>query len=290
VTLFRKSLEVNPLGNLNDRWWKWQTGEIPYPIYRLHHGILNVWRDGQWHSSTYLDRVTQDPEFIEVSEDEAHHLIGQRTLETRLGVDSQRWPRNCLIPYPAEFEDQIDYVQRAVQTASKDPGAARELIRQVDSESMKRWYVDVALQSGVWRSLHLGVSTSEKPGLRKRKPIKQSRLVAMFQRDNWRCQYCGIRIGGNRKHFVEFAMDIDMPELIQGRTDETRHGLYSLLMASYDHITPHSRGGSDDDSTLVTACWCCQFGKYKFSLDEVGLQAPSPAGIERIGDWQGLCS
>lgn len=275
---------------MSDRWWKWQTGEIAYPIYRLHQGILDVWRDGHWHSSTYLDRVTQDPEFIEISSAEAHHLIGQKTLETRLGVDSQRWPRNCLIPYPTEFEDQIDFVQQAVQSAPRDPIAARELIRQVDSESMKRWYIDVALQSGVWRARHLGVSRSEKPGSRKREPIRQSRIVAMFQRDNWRCQYCGIRIGGNREHFVKFAMDIDMPELAQGRTDETRNGLYSLLMASYDHITPHSRGGTDDASNLVTACWCCQFGKYKFSLDEVGLQPPSPAGIERKGDWQGLCS
>jgi len=274
---------------VRDRWWKWQTGEIPHPIYRLRQGILNVWRDGQWHSSTYLDRVTQDPEFIEISADEAHLLIGQKTLKTRLGVDSQRWPRNCLIPYPTEFEVQIDQVQQAVQIAPKDPVAAREQIRQVDSESMKRWYVDVALQSGLWRARHLGVSMSEKLGSRKRKPIKQSRLVAIFQRDNWRCQYCGIRIGGNRKHFVKFATEIDVPELVQGRTDETRHGLYSLLMASYDHITPHSRGGSDDDPNLVTACWCCQFGKYKFSLDEVGLQPPSPAGIERKGDWQGLC-
>lgn len=248
-----------------------------------------MWRDGHWHSSTYLNRVTQDPELVEISQDEAHRLIGQKTLETQLGVHSQRWPRNCLIPYPTEFEDQIDYVQQAVQSAPRDPIAARELIRQVDSESMKRWYIDVVLQSGVWRKRHLGASTSQKPGSRKRRPIEQRRIVAIFRRDNWRCQYCGILIGGNRKHFLKFALGIDMPELVQGRTDETRHGLYLLLMASYDHVNAHSLGGSDEDSNLVTACWGCQFGKDKFSLDEVGLQPPSPAGIERKGDWQGLC-
>ena len=274
---------------MSERWWKWQSGEVAYPIYRLLDGILATWRDGRWQSSTYLDRVTQDPDFIEISADEAHHLIGQRALETRLGLDSQRWPRNCLIPYPTEFEVQIDLVQEAVQVAQRDPVAAREHIRQVDSDSMKRWYIDVALQSGVWRARHLGVPTSEMPNSRKRKPIKQSRIVAMFQRDNWRCQYCGIRVGGNRKHFVMFANEIDMPELVEGRSDETRHGLYSLLMASYDHVEAHSRGGSDDDSNLVTACWGCQFGKYNLGLHEVGLQPPTPAGIEKKGNWQGLC-
>ena len=247
-----------------------------------------MWRDGHWHSSTYLDRVTQDPEFIEISSAEAHHLIGQKTLETRLGVDSQRWPRNCLIPYPTEFEDHIDYVQQAVQSVPRDPIAARELIRQVDSEAMKRWHIDVALRSGIWRAKHSGVLGSDKPDSPKRKSIAQKRMVAIFRRDNWRCRYCGIRVGGNRKFFEKFSSVINMPELVQGRTDETRHGLYSLLMASYDHITPHSRGGSDDDSNLVTACWGCQFGKFSFTLEELGLQTADSDISGKKGEWQGL--
>lgn len=273
---------------MTDQWWKWQVGEVVYPIYRLRSGVLSVWKDERWQSSSYLDRVAEDPEFIEISADEAQRIIGQKTIQSRLGVDAQLWPKHCLIEYPNEFEEQIDIVQRAVRIALQDGIAGRKLIRQVDSESMKRWYIDVALQSGIWRAKHSGVLGSEKPDSPKRKSIAQKRMVAIFRRDNWRCRYCGIRVGGNRKFFEKFSSVINMPELVQGRTDETRHGLYSLLMASYDHITPHSRGGSDDDSNLVTACWGCQFGKFNFTLEELGLQTPDSDISGKKGEWQGV--
>jgi 5-methylcytosine-specific restriction endonuclease McrA len=79
-----------------------------------------------------------------------------------------------------------------------------------------------------------------------------------------------------------------MPELVSGRTDENRHGIYLMLMASYDHVKPHSEGGSNDDSNLVTACWSCQFGKYKYSLKKLRLQNPFDKEPVALGDWSGL--
>jgi hypothetical protein len=217
-------------------------------------------------------------------------LIGLQTLEQRLGNDSTRWPKHCLIDYPAEFESQIDLVQQAAELAHQDPRRARELVRSIDHESMKRWFIDVALRSGAWRSMHSG-NASRNPGTnrkRKRKSISQKRLESLFQRDHWRCRYCGIRIGGNRRHFKSFAKAIEMPELVAGRTDESRHGIYLLLMASYDHVTPHSDHGSDEDDNLVTACWSCQFGKYRYSLSELRLESPRELSTQSISSWNGL--
>lgn len=36
-----------------------------------------------------------------------------------------------------------------------------------------------------------------------------------------------------------------------------------------DHIVPRSRGGSNDDSNLTTACWRCNSGKSDIPLQEI---------------------
>ena len=230
----------------------------------------------------------QDPEFIEIGEQEANKLIGQQILSLELGTNPLSWPKHCLIPYPTEFDSQIDRLEQALKLANTDPDQSRDIIKSIDSEEMKRWFIDVALKAGAWRAKYSGVSGVDIKNSKRRKAISQKRLEDLFKRDKWRCRYCGIRVAGNRKHFKKFAKAICMPELVSGRTDESRHGLYLMLMASYDHVKPHSEGGSNDDSNLVTSCWSCQFGKYKYSLDELRLQNPLDVAPVALWDWHGL--
>lgn len=60
-----------------------------------------------------------------------------------------------------------------------------------------------------------------------------------------------------------------------------------VLKASLDHILPHSRGGDNDPSNLVTACYPCQFGRSSWTLEEVGLTDPRlrPPVVD---NWDGL--
>jgi hypothetical protein len=155
---------------------------------------------------------------------------------------------------------------------------------------MKRWFIDVALWSGAWRAERVGLHEKRMKSLGIRKIVSQKKMDDLFAGDKWRCRYCGIRVAGNRKHFKKFAQAIDMPELIAGRTDESRHGLYLMLMASYDHVKPVNQEGTNDSTNLVTACWCCQFGKYKFSLDELGLTGPIDPKLVKSDSWVGLDS
>ena len=209
-------------------------------------------------------------------------------LQESLGTDKASWSKNCLVPYPKEFDQQIDLVAEAVQIAQSSPGMAREIAQSLDAEPMKRWFIDVALWSGAWRAEMLGNHKNAVRGLGVRKIVSQKKLDELFARDKWRCRYCGIRVAGNRKHFKKFAQAIDMPELIAGRTDESRHGLYLMLMASYDHVKPVNQEGTNDSTNLVTACWCCQFGKYKYSLDELGLTGPIDPELVKSDSWVGL--
>ena len=211
-------------------------------------------------------------------------------LHDEIGTNPAFWNKNCLVPYPKEFDQQIDLVAEAIRIAQSSPGLAREITQSLDAEPMKRWFIDVALWSGAWRAEILGNHKKAVRGLGVRKIVSQTKLDELFARDKWRCRYCGIRVAGNRKHFKKFAQAIDMPELIAGRTDESRHGLYLILMASYDHVKPVNQEGTNDSTNLVTACWCCQFGKYKYRLDELGLAGPINLELVVSDSWAGLDS
>jgi len=259
-----------------------------YRYERSKNGRFEKYSQGRWQYSDRFERAVQDPEFVDISEEEANKLTREFALNFVLETNPSAWPSHCLIPYPAEFDSEIDKIEQALQLANTYPDQSRNLVKTIDSEAMKRWFIDVALKSGAWRAKYSGVSGVDAKNSRRRKAISQMRLEALFERDKWRCRYCGIRLAGNRKHFKNFAKAIRIPELVSGRTDESRHGVYLMLMASYDHVKPHSEGGSNDDSNLVTSCWSCQFGKYKYSLKELGLQNPFEREPEAFGDWCGL--
>lgn len=73
----------------------------------------------------------------------------------------------------------------------------------------------------------------------KRKGISQKVRFEVFKRDSFKCQYCG-----------RSAPDV-------------------VLRA--DHIEPHSKGGSDDITNLITACFDCNSGKGAVRLSDQNL-------------------
>ena len=259
-----------------------------YRYEKSKNGKFEKYSQGRWQYSDRFERAVQDPEFVDISEEEASKLIREFALNFVLETNPLLWPSHCLIPYPTEFDSQIDRLEQALKIANTDPDQSREIVKSIDSEEMKRWFIGVALKAGAWRAKYSGVSSVDIKNSKQRKVISQKRLEDLFKRDKWRCRYCGIRVAGNRKHFKNFAKAIRMAELVSGRTDKSRHGIYLMLMASYDHVKPHSEGGSNDDSNLVTSCWSCQFGKYKYSLEELGLENPFQREPETFGDWCGL--
>jgi 5-methylcytosine-specific restriction endonuclease McrA len=73
---------------------------------------------------------------------------------------------------------------------------------------------------------------------------------------------------------------------ISGPEFERHTALYSMA-SSLDHVVPHGRGGKNSPENLVTACYCCQFGRGEWLLEEVGLT--DPRGREPVRDsWDGL--
>lgn len=108
---------------------------------------------------------------------------------------------------------------------------------------------------------------------------------AIYARDGWRCRYCGTRV-------IERAMRTKlnrlMPETARwGARNADKHSALAALSASLDHVTPHSRGGSNEESNLMTACNACQFGRGQWTLEEVGFL--DPREFPPVCDsWDGL--
>jgi DNA-directed RNA polymerase subunit RPC12/RpoP len=108
---------------------------------------------------------------------------------------------------------------------------------------------------------------------------------AILARDGFRCRFCGSRVVINevRHVFRHFSPDAAR----QGRTNETRHFGLSCITASIDHIVPYSRGGTNDEDNLLTACGPCQFGRNVYTLEEVELANPFDYP-PIVDDWDGL--
>ena len=76
-------------------------------------------------------------------------------------------------------------------------------------------------------------------------PISGKQRRRILQKTNHRCWYCGC-------------------PLVKGQP----WGEYAAGRQSIDHLTPISRGGSDDDDNLVAACSLCNGRKGTRTLEE----------------------
>lgn len=72
-----------------------------------------------------------------------------------------------------------------------------------------------------------------------------------------------------------------------GRVNRDKHHALSALNATLDHILPHSRGGTNEESNLVAACGMCQFGRGHWTLEEVGFTDPRER-LPILDKWDGL--
>ena len=108
---------------------------------------------------------------------------------------------------------------------------------------------------------------------------------AIYVRDGWRCRYCGTRVIDRS---MRARLHRCLPDAARwGARNADKHTALAALSASLDHIVPHSRGGTNDEPNLVTACNACQFGRGQWTLDEVGFWDPReyPPVLD---EWDGL--
>src|SRR6185436_9980614 len=106
------------------------------------------------------------------------------------------------------------------------------------------------------------------------RPLTRSIERSVFQRDNYRCRYCGLRTLS--KSFLKaFESAVGGTRFSASKNDNRiDHGVVLAFKAVADHVVPRNLGGRTDSDNLVTACPSCNYGKYNYTIEQLGIDDP----------------
>lgn len=187
-------------------------------------------------------------------------------------------------PIPEIF-DAARYLDAAVSAHLKgQSNIANELFALANDPKIWEW------TDSVWgkRGLYVTVNkisnkiTAERIPSRMPTAIQKSEL---HKRDGFHCLYCGIPVirAEIRKKLNKFYPE----SVVWEKTNASQHAAFQCMWAQYDHVVPHSYGGSNELENLVVSCAACNFGKMEYSLEELGLIDPRNFTIIQ-SLWDGL--
>ena len=194
--------------------------------------------------------------------------------------------RNCFLPPIAELEEALDLLDRAADALLTGDGRlARELVRAANIPIVH--LTAKKIMNTVTPEIHR-LRRIDRPAAAERAPLRMpggSEKTVVFVRDGWHCRFCGVRVISPQARKAMVAL---LPDAICWNGPSANfHAAFYAVSATLDHILPHSVGGTNDTSNLVTTCWPCNFGRGAYLVEEVGLADPRTR--EPILDgWDGL--
>ena len=98
--------------------------------------------------------------------------------------------------------------------------------------------------------------------------IRKSTRTALYARDEYRCSYCLCAVSPG----VQLSPGIVVP------------AVSSIALATLDHRTPRSLGGTNDRANLTTACVGCNAAKGERGEAEYrATLAPAPVTATVVG-------
>jgi len=197
--------------------------------------------------------------------------------------------RPCLLDPPPVIFEAARLLDEAVTAhlAGDRIGAAR-LFRGADLPAITEWSESLWGPGGPWsRPLPVAdplpyLPTAQR--VRPRMPGKAT-LRQLVERDGFHCRFCGIPVV--RAEVRQRIRAVYSEALRWGSRNIEQHSAFQAFWLTYDHILPHSRGGTNDSDNLVIACQACNCGRSELTLEEAGLLDPREREPVRSG-WDGL--
>jgi len=165
---------------------------------------------------------------------------------------------------------------------------AGDLIRRADIPTIRQW------TESIWgeNSPHVHyravpdspryLSKRERAGFRMPTPAERS---AVLLRDGYHCRFCGIPV--IRKEVRDRIRRLYPEVPIWGGRNLDQHAAFQAMWLQYDHLLPHSRGGSNALENILITCAPCNYGRMDYTLEEVGLIDPRLREPTR-SNWDGL--
>lgn len=206
---------------------------------------------------------------------------------TELDSNPKLWSKHSPLIPPEWFNDELDIFIDAIRLATEGKIAESiQLLSKIRSDKLREWYCEHGQMSGMFRNNELGIETEVKNVSLDplRSPDKHRSEV--FQRDNYTCQYCGLRVIP-KEVFAAYSKLVGVDLFRATGTNGERHGIVLAFRANADHVVPWNYGGQTSPENLVTSCWSCNYGKSGYTLEEIGISDPRDQKLTNPG-WQGL--
>jgi len=196
---------------------------------------------------------------------------------------------NCLRQPIPEIFLAADMLKEALNAYKRnDRELAIKLILGADMPQIRDWTNSLWGKSSPYVKFmtveNAPIYLSREQRLKQRMPnsIEKTNLLS---RDGYHCRFCSIPVIRSevRKRIVKSFPEIS----IWGNTTSAQHAAFQAMWVQYDHLLPHSRGGSNAMENMVITCAPCNFSRMQYTLEEVGLFNPLLREPYK-SDWDGL--
>lgn len=186
-----------------------------------------------------------------------------------------------------EIYEAAELLDRAVNAhLLGDVSLAESLIVEADIPAVWEWTRSIIGKDSPHIILR---STRELSSpLEDRIPVRMPNALEkldLHKRDGHHCRFCGIPV---IRREVREKIRCAYPEALRwGKRDADRHAAFFTMWVQYDHLVPHSKGGTNELNNIIITCTACNYGRGGHSLSEAGLKNP----FERHpvnSTWDGL--
>jgi 5-methylcytosine-specific restriction endonuclease McrA len=209
---------------------------------------------------------------------------------TALGTDSTKWSREAPLPVPNFFEKAVEGFTVAV--ASLIDGKKEDslvALEETNHKAVGEFFIEHGQQSAYFRvqnRLEIDKTNRIAKDLNNSPRLIPKVEKEVFERDSYRCRYCGLRII-SKEVFTEYSRIVGSDNFSVERENSKRNGLTLGLRGVADHVEPYASGGETSIDNLVTSCYSCNFGKAGYTLEQIGIFDPRLK--QPINDgWSGL--
>lgn len=193
--------------------------------------------------------------------------------------------KRCFREPIIEIFDAARYLDAAIAAHMNGHSTtAEELFSLANDLRVREW-----LES-IWGKSSPHVVVEKKPQLHtlskeKERMPSTAQKKEVRDRDGFHCRFCGIPVirAEVRKHLHKLY-----PNAVSwGRKNASQHAAFQCMWLQYDHVIPHSAGGSSGTENVVITCAACNYGKWNYTLEELGLTDPRSVPPLQ-SSWDGL--
>jgi hypothetical protein len=198
--------------------------------------------------------------------------------------------RTCLKEPIVEIYEAAEILSAAVEAHLRNDGrTASQMFAAANMPVVREW--TESIWGSGWKKLvqprTIECAPAYLPKI-ERQPVRmptremEGQIIA---RDGFHCRFCGIPV--IHKSVRERAKKLYPEAVSWGSTNASQHAAFQAMWLQYDHLVPHSRGGSSEFGNVIITCAPCNYGRFHYTIEELELMNPfdrEPA----ISTWNGL--